>query len=133
MVPRNRSPVGAVVEPARHHHLVVAGGDRGAEVAVGHDAARHRVQDRDVDAALVEQVPADDLGVRTGVLAVRPLGAVGVLAAGGAVPVHLVVGEAAAAVRLAHEVLAQVLVRLDEDVHARIDDGRRRSVRMLDH
>ena len=45
-----------VVEPARHHHLVVRRGDRGAEVAVGHDAAGHRVQDRDVDAALVEQV-----------------------------------------------------------------------------
>jgi hypothetical protein len=41
----------------------VRGRDRGAEMAIGHDAARHRVQDRDVDAALLEQVLSDEVGV----------------------------------------------------------------------
>ena len=61
MVPRNRSPYGLSSSQRDTIISLCAGGDRGAEMAVGHDAARHRVQDRDVDTALVEQVPADDL------------------------------------------------------------------------
>ncbi len=41
-----------VIQPAGHHHLVVRGGDRGAQMAVRHDAPRHRVQHRHVDPAV---------------------------------------------------------------------------------
>ncbi len=49
-------------EPARHHHLVVCGVQGAAQVPVGHDAACHRMQDRHVDAALVEQLVGDESG-----------------------------------------------------------------------
>ena len=117
-------PIGirVVLEPARHHELVVCCRDRGAQMAVGHVAPRHRVQNRDIDAALAEQLLADELGVRPGIAAFA-LGVRGVLAAGGAVPVHLVVREPAALERFAHEP-AQIFVRLAEDVHAGVDHRR---------
>src|SRR6185312_7423369 len=110
-----------VIEPAGDHHFVVGCGDRGAQVPVRHDAAGHRMQDRDVDAALAEQLLGHHSGIRTRVA--RLVGTLDVFAAGRLIPVHLVVGEPATAVRLLHEVLPQVLVGLHEDVDAGVDDG----------
>jgi hypothetical protein len=119
-------------QPARHHHLVVRGGDRGAQMPVRHDAARHRMQYRDVDAALTEQMLTHHVGVRARVAMVGPGGALGVFAARRPIPVHLVVGEAAALERLAQHV-AQVGIGPEEDVHARVDHGRAGPVTLLDH
>ena len=112
-----------VLEPARHHHLVVRGVQRAAQMPVRHDAAAHRVQDRHIDTALRKQFVGQRIsGSEPGILTVRPLGVRGVLAARRAVPVHLVVGESAALERLAQEV-PQVPVGREEDVHARVDDA----------
>src|SRR5271168_2888056 len=71
-------------------------------------------------------------GVGTRIPAVGSGGALRVLAPGRAVPVHLIVGEPTALVGLAEEA-AQIRAGLGEDVHARVDDRRSRSVGMLDH
>ncbi len=122
----------AVLQPLRHHHLVVRGVQRAAQVPVRHDAARHRVQDRHVDSALRKQLVGNEFRIRARVLAVRPLGVGRVLAARRPVPVHLVVGETATLERLAQRP-AQLLVGREEDVHARIDQRRARPVRVFYH
>lgn len=130
-----------VVEPARHHHLVVRVGKCGAEMTVRHDAPGHGMQDRDVDATVAEQMLCSEVGVGPWVLTLGSLCALyrssrkrlidGVFTAGRAIPVHLVVGEPAAGKRLTQEVSPQILVRPEEDVHTRVDHGRPGSVRVV--
>ena len=135
--------VGLIVQPPLGQHLVVGREDSGTEMAVGEGPARHRVQDRDVDAALLEQVLADQLRVgawpaphlwigempkriRAGapVASARGLDLRVVLAVGGPVPVHLHVGDAATLERLAQPVV-EFLVPFEEDVNAGVDDHAR--------
>ena len=120
------------LQPARHQHLVARGMQRAAEVPVGHDAPSHRVQDRHIDATFRKQFVSNNFRARPGIFAVRTDGVRRVLAAGCAVPVHLVVRKTAALERLAKE-LPQVFVGRKEDMHAGVDDRRACPVSMLYH
>ena len=72
IVPRKRSPSSGCSSQRDTIISLCAARDRGAQMAVGHDAAAHRVQHRHVDAAVGEQVPRDDVGIRSGVLPSGP-------------------------------------------------------------
>src|SRR5271156_364545 len=50
----------AVLQPLRHHHLVVSRVQRAPQMPVWHDAARHRMQNRYVDAAFRKKFIANE-------------------------------------------------------------------------
>lgn len=119
-------------QPARHHHLVVRRAQRAAQMPVRHDAPAHWMQDRHIDAPLVEQMIADEFRVGARIAAIRTAGVGRIFAAGRPVPVHLIVRKAAALERLTQEI-AEVGRGREKDVHARVDKRHTRSVRVLYH
>src|SRR6185312_3619597 len=79
-----------------------------------------------------KQFSGNEFRIRAGVLTIGPLGVGRVLTAGSAVPVHLVVGEAATLERFTQGV-AQRFVGREEDMHARVDQRCACPVSVFDH